>query len=340
VAEDHAINQLFVREILENVGVVVTMASTGREAVQAVATAARPFAAVLMDIQMPEMDGYGATAAIRALTGSTKLPIIAMTAHALAEDRERCLQAGMDDYVSKPIDVMQLYAVLLRHLGHTVTPGGKKRRPRTQLASPHLPDVPGINLPAALGRMAGNTELLILLINSFAKDKSDFPAEMRAIAAAGRWDDGVIKAHGLKGVAGNIGAEAVQAVAGQLEAACEKQDRAQVERLLPELAERLDEIKTAAQLFTDTALQPVTVAEPPVIQLEHVVSELTHLLRIQDLQAIQAFNRLRDLLAPGSQRQAVLAVGERVSRLDFKGALALVDRLATSLGIGTTSEDL
>jgi len=335
VAEDHAINQLFVREVLQNVGVTVVMANTGAEAVAAVSTATRPFDAVLMDIQMPGMDGYAATAAIRALEGTADLPIIAMTAHALAEDRDRSLQAGMDDYISKPIDVMNLYAVLLRQMGHVPAEPGVAEVAGMRASAMLVQDLPGINLDAALGRMAGNLELLKLLIQSFAKDKEDFPAALRETIAQGDWNEAVIRAHGLKGVAGNIGAEKVQELAGRLERACEQQDGAAIDGLLPELTACLAEVCQAAAVLNaaskdESGEVSVSTVDPDIKQL---MDELIHLLRIQDLQAVQAFNRLHDQLVQGPHRQAVKAVGERVNRLDFRGALAMVDRLGIALGL-------
>jgi CheY-like chemotaxis protein len=115
LAEDHPINQEIAREILERSGALVTIAGNGHEAVQAVLQAEHPFDLVLMDIQMPEMDGIAATKQIREREASTAAhtPIVAMTAHALKDDRQRCLDAGMDGYVSKPINAKDLQAAIL-----------------------------------------------------------------------------------------------------------------------------------------------------------------------------------------------------------------------------------
>jgi CheY-like chemotaxis protein len=116
VAEDHEINQIVVRSMLERLGMTVTLANDGAEAVEAVR--AQPFDLVLMDCQMPEMDGFQATMAIRAMTGDVgRVPIIALTANALSEDRQRCTDAGMDDYLAKPVTGAALAAMLQRHMG-------------------------------------------------------------------------------------------------------------------------------------------------------------------------------------------------------------------------------
>ncbi len=114
VAEDQEINQQVIREILEQAGAIVTVVAHGREAVAAATTADPPFDAVLMDLQMPELDGYGATLLIRERISAHDLPIIAMTAHAMKEERDRCLAGGMNDHLSKPINPDRLYACLGR----------------------------------------------------------------------------------------------------------------------------------------------------------------------------------------------------------------------------------
>jgi CheY-like chemotaxis protein len=117
LAEDGAVNQFLVRRLLEKAGHTVTVVDTGARALEALART--PFDAVLMDIQMPEMDGFEATASIRAREndGQRRVPIIALTAHAMEGDRERCLAAGMDGYISKPIRPDALFASLAEHAG-------------------------------------------------------------------------------------------------------------------------------------------------------------------------------------------------------------------------------
>ncbi len=113
VAEDQELNQQVLRELLEQVGAVVTVVADGREAVAAAMTADPPYDALLMDLQMPELDGYGATLLIREKISAHRLPIIAMTAHAMKEERDRCLAGGMNDHLSKPVNPNQLYGCLI-----------------------------------------------------------------------------------------------------------------------------------------------------------------------------------------------------------------------------------
>jgi CheY-like chemotaxis protein len=117
VVEDNKINQMVAKGLLAKEGADITMADNGQLGVAAVAAAQPPFDVVLMDIQMPVMDGYAATRAIRQELGLTTLPIIAMTANAMASDRVACLEAGMDDHVGKPFDLDHLVATLMRLSG-------------------------------------------------------------------------------------------------------------------------------------------------------------------------------------------------------------------------------
>ena len=114
IVEDNPVNQQVVREVLEQVGVIVTVAADGRDALAAVATRDGRFDAILMDLQMPEMDGFEATLMIRPQWSADRLPIIAMTAHTRREERERCPAAGTNDHLSKPVNPNRLYACLLQ----------------------------------------------------------------------------------------------------------------------------------------------------------------------------------------------------------------------------------
>ena len=199
VAEDNRVNQLVVSRLLEGLGHIVTMCANGREAVTAV-DRERPDV-VMMDVQMPEMDGFAATAEIRraeaAAPGAPRLPIIALTAFAMTGDRERCLAAGMDDYLSKPIKRGPLAAALQRAAGAAA---------------------PAFDVTGALAYTGGNRELLAELLGIFAEDA---PGQVRAIEVAVRAADAealAVAAHALKGSLRALGATAAAALAEELEA--------------------------------------------------------------------------------------------------------------------------
>ena len=204
LAEDNAVNQRLAASLLERRGHKVTIAANGREALTAVT--AQPFDVVLMDVQMPEMGGFEATAAIRALEAeraAPHLPIIAMTAHAMKGDRERCLAAGMDEYLTKPLDPRQLCALVEQMAG-----GGSADSLHGEL----------LTMPSeVLARVGGDRELLAEISRLFVDDA---PRHLENIRQALDARDGEAlrrAAHGLKGAAANFDAEGVVSAARTLE---------------------------------------------------------------------------------------------------------------------------
>jgi CheY-like chemotaxis protein/HPt (histidine-containing phosphotransfer) domain-containing protein len=203
LAEDNAVNQRLAASLLERRGHKVTIAANGREALAAVT--AQPFDVVLMDVQMPEMGGFEATAAIRALDLSrhaARLPIIAMTAHAMKGDRERCLAAGMDEYLTKPLDPRQLCALVEAIAGGA--PVERRDEP------------PTISMEV-LGRVGGDRELLAEISRLFVDDAPRHLKRIRAALDARDGDALRRGAHGLKGAAANFDADAVVSAARALE---------------------------------------------------------------------------------------------------------------------------
>jgi two-component system, sensor histidine kinase and response regulator len=203
LAEDNAVNQRLAASLLQRRGHKVTIAANGLVAVAAFER--DTFNVVLMDVQMPEMGGFEATAAIRALERSgSHIPIIAMTAHAMKGDRERCLDAGMDEYLTKPLDPRQL-CLLVEQMADGV-----------ELAAPSEVDAPTIP-DEVLARVGGDRELLAEISRLFVDDA---PRHLERIRAALDACDGEAlrrAAHGLKGAAANFDAEGVVAAARALE---------------------------------------------------------------------------------------------------------------------------
>jgi len=239
LTEDNEINQQIAIELLEGVGAKVDVADNGREAVDKLFQGAfpPPYDVVLMDLQMPEMDGYQATARIRGDTRFAQLPIIAMTAHATLEERNRCLAAGMNDHISKPIhpdlllDTVGRYyhttepATLAQAVEVAVTPSvppvasGAPPAAFGSAPAEWLPDVEGLDTADGLLRVAGNKKLYLKLLRQFVAGEHDAPVRIRERLAAQDRATAERMAHTVKGVAGSLGAGAVQAAADDLERA-------------------------------------------------------------------------------------------------------------------------
>ncbi len=210
LVEDNAINQQVAREVLQGQGATVHVAANGREAVDM--AGATPYDAVLMDVQMPIMDGLAATRAIRAQPGGAELPIIALTAHALAEDRDRCLAAGMNDYLTKPVEPDRLLAALGQWIATAAV--ARVPAPAACAAAPS-----GLDVARALARLGGNEALLAGVAATFVRDYADSAREIAGLLRAGDLTGARRLAHTVKGVAGNIAAESLAAAAAALETA-------------------------------------------------------------------------------------------------------------------------
>jgi PAS domain S-box-containing protein len=225
LVEDNEINQQVASEILAAAGFKVEIANNGREGVEAAAV--KDYDLVLMDIQMPEMDGIEATRQIRksGKAGSESLPILAMTANAMAGDRERSQDAGMNDHVTKPIDPDELFSALLRWIKPRVQQEGSRERiaPPLQQEEQHL-EIPGLECREALRRVGGNMKLYKELLFKFARDNAG--AHQEIVDALGKNDRELAQrlAHTVKGTSGNIGASGLYMVAGELESAIARQD--------------------------------------------------------------------------------------------------------------------
>jgi CheY-like chemotaxis protein len=229
LVEDNEINQQIALELLEGVGARVQVAGNGREAVELLFNKSQPqsFDVVLMDVQMPEMDGYQATTKLRSDARFSTLPIIAMTAHATLEERQRCLDAGMNDHISKPIDPRMLFDTVSRFYrpkleGSTVVGATRDQKDPTSPSDPAhthapLPLISGLDQEDGLVRVAGNAKLYVEILGQFEQQQAQAPAQIAQALAVQDQALAERLAHTLKGVAGNIGAKSVQTAAGILE---------------------------------------------------------------------------------------------------------------------------
>jgi signal transduction histidine kinase/CheY-like chemotaxis protein/HPt (histidine-containing phosphotransfer) domain-containing protein len=217
LVEDNAINQLIATELMSGAGILVDVADNGRIALDKLRSGGR-YDIVLMDLQMPEMDGYAATEAMRADPSFRSLPIVAMTAHAMAEERQRCADIGMNDHIAKPIDPDVLFATLARwdqrsQQGESTTAAGQAEENDSPASTRW------IDTASALRRTGGNTALYHRLLGQFAATQAGVAAQIEALLAAGDRTGAMFAAHNVKGTAGNLGATALFAVAGELESA-------------------------------------------------------------------------------------------------------------------------
>ena len=242
LVEDNALNQEVATAFLREAGLEVDLAPDGAVAVEKVGKTA--YDIVLMDMQMPVMDGITATRAIRQLPDRADLPIVAMTANVMAGDRERCLAAGMNDHIAKPIDPQELFDKLrqwVRPARRTAASGADAvaaepaalslavldERP-VEPAAPSLTEIAGLDTSLGLRQAAGRDALYRRLLAQFVASQTDAPARIAAALAASDWATAERAAHTLKGVAAQIGAGAIRALAEQLEQATRQHQSATV----------------------------------------------------------------------------------------------------------------
>jgi signal transduction histidine kinase/HPt (histidine-containing phosphotransfer) domain-containing protein len=216
LAEDNPINQQVALELLQGAGARVDVATSGRDAVEAVQ--ARDYDAVLMDLQMPLMDGLQATRAIRARPRLRDLPIIAMTASVMSGDRDRCLEAGMTDHISKPVSVDQLLGTLARWLPQRAGAAPAPALPAAD-GGPELPDLDGLNVAEGVRRVGGDRALYRRLLLQFREHSGGAADDIRDALAAADRVRAKAAAHTLKGVAGTLSARELQGAAQALESA-------------------------------------------------------------------------------------------------------------------------
>ncbi len=218
LVEDIPTNQLIACEILESFGATVDTADNGARALKKLLEDAIIYDIVLMDIQMPEMDGLEATRRFRASKLRPGLPVIAMTAHALDSERQRCLAAGMNDFLTKPIDPELLQQMLIRWQPKQATPApAQKQETAPMISTSEFPDLPGIDKADGLKRMMNKEALFERVLRDFHARFYDEPAQIRAALAAGDFPTAVRRAHSTKGLAGTIGALPLQSAAKALE---------------------------------------------------------------------------------------------------------------------------
>ena len=344
LAEDNAINQQVATEILQNVGLIVEIADNGEEAVQAINKS--NFDLVLMDVQMPVMSGYEATRLIRQDSRFQDLPIVAMTAHAISGAKEECLNNGMNDYVSKPIDQEQLFSVLTKWIKPRAENDAKSvqktifKEPPEQGIDIELPEkISGIDLPSGLKRVNGNKKLFRKLLLDFAGNYDFVTEEINELIKQGDFNTALRLAHTLKGVAGNISATDIQDVASNLEASIARNDTVAYDKLLSKLNRVLQPVLVEIcnirnniedkEESLDKPLDPATVGV--------ILLQLAHCLRKNDPDAEKNMEALRKNISNSMFRDEMIAMEKHIGNFDFDLALIPVTKIASDLNISLES---
>ena len=331
LVEDNEVNQEVAQHILNDAGIRVDIASNGAIALAKIEENA--YDGVLMDCQMPVMDGYQATRKLRQDPRYSNLPVIAMTANAMVGDKEKCLDAGMNDFIAKPIDVAQLFGTLARW----IAPAAPQEM-TVVVAQPEaeLPVIAGLKMAEAMRRVGGNAALMRKLLDRFVE--TQFDAMQRIVAAIenNQLETAIREAHTLKGLAGNIGAGGLADSAARVEHLLSLGSHDGLPQALAACTLALDELVPKIVLAMQSrgnVVEPGSTVAAPVdrARLEAGLRELSQLLQQDDAQAVKHLDGIGPVLVAAGQAEHARQLKRMLGQYDFEGALAQLGEVADAL---------
>jgi phosphate/phosphite/phosphonate ABC transporter binding protein len=338
VAEDNPTNQEIALAILEGVGSLAEIANNGKEAVEAVHRS--HYDAVLMDIQMPVMDGYEATRAIRKDPKFVSLPIIAMTAHAMKGDEEKCREAGMDGYISKPVNQDRLFQVLWRVLKTRIEPPRIQdiepdgAGPETKELSGYLPaKLPGIDIQEALNNLNLDNDTFKRILEGFLRNNQDTRNKIRDAFDKNDWAVLLRLAHNLKGSGANIGAGNLHRSVEALEKACkDKKTAGVISPLVDSVETALNQVLGSIQSLVETPnIDPLSGKKSgmDLAQLKPALEQLAEALELADPEKINERAKAVKVHLDVSNFQNI---GKLINNYDYDEALEVLNKILGNLG--------
>ncbi len=326
LTEDNEMNQQIALELLHGAGAEVIVASNGRRALEELAREGAVFDIALMDIQMPEMDGYEATTRIRAQERFKDLPIIAMTAHAMVDERQKTREVGMVDHISKPIDPAAMLATLRKYY----RPGEELRSEGT-MASPEpaavsIPQIVGLDTESGLKRVSGNAALFVELLRRFVETQADAPARVRAALRRQDAKEAERVVHTVKGLSGSIEASVLQAAAAELEERLRSgAGPTELEGALSKFESEVAAVERGIQAGLGELKLPASLPTanlPDAEEIGSILSTLERHLTESDSRAVDYLDSAREALLQVFSADAFMRLQSFVAVYDFEGALA------------------
>ncbi len=320
LVEDNEINQELALELLTSNGLFVEVANNGLEAINLIEQ--QSFDGVLMDCQMPVMDGYLATRKIREQEKFKELPIIAMTANAMAGDKEKVLEAGMNDHIAKPINVNEMFNTIAKWVkssGAIPAPSSKYSEPLGSVDE--IPDLAGIDTVKGLATVQGNKALYLKLLTKFKDSQESFVNDYSKALEQSDRELALRLAHSLKGVAGNIGATEIYNAAGRLEAATQN-NADDCESILSEVAEHLESVITQLKKITPPKHQ--LSADGAALDRSKITADLKKLealLEDDDTDATEVFDELSSSTGELLDSKLMKKLSDEIGSYDFTAAL-------------------
>ncbi|MFT5098671.1 MAG: PAS domain S-box-containing protein [Planctomycetaceae bacterium] len=326
LVEDNEINQQVATELLEQARFRVDVANHGEECLQLLET--NKYDCVLMDIQMPVMDGYTATARIRADARFKDLPVLAMTANATVEDQEQSLGAGMNAHLTKPIDPGALYSALLTWIPH-----GERSLPdqlvdddrRPEQAE--LPKIPGMDTQAGLDRIGGSIKAYRKLLQKFTDNQANAIKEIHSTREAGDNEAAVRLAHTLKGVGGSIGAVELQRLGAEVEKILKDSPKADIDLLLAETSTELGRVIQAIHEVLNSDSKVGTVPGVLPADYQNQLRALAAQIEAYDGEAVNALDSLLADMGELKETNLLKSIAKLVGRYDYDAALAAINEM-------------
>lgn len=331
LVEDNEINQELALEFLSMAGVITSLAENGQEAVEKVQQ--NPFDGVLMDVQMPVMDGYTATETIRNLGDFNDLPIIAMTANVMAKDIDNALKAGMNDHISKPINIAEMFSTMAKWITPSEPLGSNGENFISEYHEEGLPELTGIDSKVGLATTQGNEKLYRKLLRKFRDSQHDFVEQFHDAQESDDVGAATRMAHTLKSVAGTIGALTLQNAAAELEMVCnEGKSGSEVEISLSGVEAELEPvIKTLERSNLDVSSKETT-GKPSQMNkedLEKRLKKLQELLNDNNTEAVDTVEDLEEMLQGHESLTILKQISSAIGKYEFDLAIELLNKMAT-----------
>ncbi|MCX7279746.1 MAG: PAS domain S-box protein [Burkholderiales bacterium] len=325
VVDDSEINLEVAKRILQLEGAQVSLAGRGQQAIDMLAAQPDAYDAVLMDVQMPELDGLTATRLIRTQLGLTGLPIIALTAGAMLEEQQEAVAAGMDDFVAKPFEVRQLVNVIRRHLPFTPLQAESGARPDSPAAgASDWPNIYGVDTSAASGRVGGDLSLFLSMLKLLLGEFEDKPLDTQEPRSNFKG-----RMHRLRGTAGTLGLSTVEKLAAEAESDCLTAPPAQMVQWVQKIDLELQKIQRSAGPHLDAysrALETAGSASAVPLDPQELVN-LRKLLLRQNMEALDKFEEIQAQIRPLLDRAEFQKLQDCMERLQFEAAAQLLHKL-------------
>ncbi len=327
LVEDNELNQEVAVGLLSEVNIKVDIAKNGQEALDKLDQ--HDYDLVLMDVQMPVMDGYVATREIRKQKRFDKLPVLAMTANAMQQDYEACIASGMNDHIAKPIDPRDLFGKLIKWIpsrnGKKNTGKSKKTAASKHEKSLAQPEIEGVDVKLGLSRVLGKLPRYISMLRSYVANQDGVPADITNALDAHDYGTAERLAHSAKSVAGNIGATGLQQIAAELEKCIkDKSDDKVIRAKLAEFAKLLSSLLEHIKLYLLSNAQPHQTEAFDAAKVKNAVIRLaTHLMN-DESDALEVVDENPELLRSVLGDELFVKVDQAVRAYDFEKAYQLI----------------